>query len=84
VGLTKERRLQVGASVHLAAVLLVSAPVYWRTQQDRAAAPPGSHFRWPVPPAWVVLGGLAGGAVVTVLYLGSMNWQPMPGCGRRE
>ena len=61
-------------------LLLVSTPVYRRTRQDRAAEPPGSHFRWPVPPAWVVLGGMAGGAVVTLLYLGSMNWQPMPGC----
>jgi hypothetical protein len=34
-----------------------------------------------VPPAWLLLGGAVGGFIVTLCYLGSMDFQPVPGCG---
>ena len=63
-------------------LLLVSAAVYRRTRRDLAGLP-DSPLGWPVPRAWVLLGGLVGGFIVTLLYLGSMNFQPVPGCGPR-
>ena len=61
--------------------LLLSPGVYQRTRRD----PPTG---WAVtasvksrPPLWMVLIALLAGLVVTLLYLGSMDWATMPGCG---
>jgi hypothetical protein len=61
-------------------VLALSPPVYRRAHVDRPERP-GRPIAWPLPPAWLLLGGVAAGFVITLCFLGSMNFQPAPGCG---
>jgi hypothetical protein len=61
--------------------LLVSPAVYQSTRRDpltdwAATAPVKSR-----PPLWMVLIALLAGLVVTLLYLGNMDWATIPGCG---
>jgi hypothetical protein len=61
--------------------LLVSPAIYQRTRRKR---PPGQaatvSMQW-IPPLWMPLSALLTGLVVTLLYLGSMDWTAIPGCG---
>jgi hypothetical protein len=61
--------------------LLVSPAVYQRTRRyparDQAKA---LSMRW-TPPFWLPLFALLTGLVVTLLYLSSMGWAAIPGCG---
>jgi hypothetical protein len=61
-------------------VLVLSPPVYRRTHRDRGERPL-RPLAWPVPPAWLLLGAVIGGVTVTLCYLSSMDFQPVPGCG---
>jgi hypothetical protein len=61
-------------------VLVLGPPVYRRTHRDRAGRP-GGPLAWPVPRAWLLLGGAVGGFIITLCCLGSMDFQPVPGCG---
>jgi hypothetical protein len=48
--------------------------------RDSAMADPSSGPAYLWPPAWILPWGLVTGIVVTLLYLGSMNWAPLSGC----
>jgi hypothetical protein len=61
--------------------LLVSPAVYQRTRREppiRWAATASTKYG---PPPWMLLTALLAGLVVTLLYLGSMGWAAIPGCG---
>jgi hypothetical protein len=61
--------------------LLVSPAVHERTRQDPLAgwaAPTSAPYR---VPTWMPLIALLAGLVVTLLYLGSMSFAAIPGCG---
>lgn len=62
-------------------MLLVSPAVY---QLTRPGAVPGQapagQARW-CPPRWLPVSALLAGLVVTLLYLGNMGFQAVPGCG---
>ena len=62
--------------------LLVSTPVYDRTRKDSARRHPGRAAVWLVPPAWLLAAAVVAGALCTVLFLGNMSVQPVPGCQR--
>ena len=68
-------------------VLVLSPPVYRRTHRDRAERSL-RPLAWPQPPVWLLLGAVVGGIIVTLCYLSSMDFQPVPGCatspGRRH
>jgi hypothetical protein len=55
--------------------LLVSTPVYDRTRQDAGDRPATEPMLWPIPPWWMVAVALAAGVIITLLFLGSMDWQ---------
>jgi hypothetical protein len=55
--------------------LLVSTPIYDRTRQEPAHLPPGGAPPWPIPPWWMAAVSLAVGVLITLLFLGSMDWQ---------
>jgi hypothetical protein len=59
--------------------LVLSPVVYRRCHRDQPGRTGG--LAWPVPPAWLLLGGIAAGIIVTLCYLSSMDWQAVPGCG---
>jgi len=55
--------------------LLVSTPIYDRTREESTDLPPGEAPLWPIPPWWMVAVALAAGVLITLLFLGSMDWQ---------
>jgi hypothetical protein len=61
--------------------LLVSPAVSERTRQDPLAGQAATTSAQYRPPAWMLLIALLGGLTVTLLYLGSMNFAAIPGCG---
>jgi hypothetical protein len=63
--------------------LLVSTPVYNRTRRDQARPPQGAMPLWTIPPRWLLAGAVAGGLVITLISLGNMGLQPVPGCQAR-
>jgi hypothetical protein len=61
--------------------ILVSPAVRMRAlARDSATAglSAGTAYLW--PPAWILPWGLVAGIVVTLLYLGNMDWAPLSGC----
>lgn len=61
--------------------LLVSPAVYQRTRRDPLSAWAATASVKSRPPLWMVLIALLAGLVVTLLYLGNMDWAAIPGCG---
>jgi hypothetical protein len=61
--------------------LLVSPAIYQRTRRypapDQVQA---LSMRW-TPPLWLPLSALLTGLAATLVYLASMNWAAIPGCG---
>jgi hypothetical protein len=60
--------------------LLVSPVIYQRTRRKAPGQAATMSTRW-IPPLWIPLFALLAGLVVTLLYLGSMGWTAIPGCG---
>lgn len=60
--------------------LLVSTPIYERTRKDGADRPPSTGRLWPTPPRWISLAAVTAGLVITLLFLGSEDFQSVP-CG---
>jgi len=58
--------------------LLVSTPIYERTRREWADRPPISARLWPTPPWWMAAAALAGGMLLTLLFLGSEDFQSVP------
>jgi hypothetical protein len=63
--------------------LLLSAPVYERTRKDAAREPVRETALWPAPPRWMLPTAAAAGALLTLLFLGSMTFRPVQGCQGR-
>jgi hypothetical protein len=61
--------------------LLVSPAVYQRTRRDPLTGWAATSSVKSRPPLWMLLIALLAGLVVTLLYLGSMDWTAIPGCG---
>jgi hypothetical protein len=61
--------------------LLVSPAVYQRTRRDPLTGWAATASVKSGPPLWMVLIALLAGLVVTLLYLGNMDWAAIPGCG---
>jgi hypothetical protein len=61
--------------------LLVSTPVYNRTRknQTRGLAPDVARL-WVLPAQWMPIAAAAAGVIITLLSLGNMSFQPVPGC----
>jgi hypothetical protein len=70
--------LAVLASALVQLALLVSAPIYARTRKNWAERAPSTGLLWPTPPWWMAAAALAGGLLVTLLFLGSMGWKTVP------
>jgi hypothetical protein len=69
-------------AIHAVQIALLTSPaVYQRTRGDDHADRAGPAPQSARPPLWLILTGLLAGLVVTLLYLGSMSWTPIPGCG---
>lgn len=69
-------------AIHALQVAVLTSPaVYKRTRRnsDSDFSAPGVFRVW--PPLWLILAGLLAGLVVTLLYLGNMQWAALPGCG---
>lgn len=60
--------------------LLLTAPVYDRTRKDPATGYPGPTALLPAPPAWMLPTAVAAGAILSLVFLGSMSAQAVPGC----
>lgn len=58
--------------------LLVSTPIYERTRKGWADRPPSAARLWPRPPWWMAAAALAAGLVITLLFLGSEDFQSVP------
>ena len=84
VGPTRWSPVILGLLISYAAqlALLISPAVYQRTRPDWQ---PGQRvpavWTWIRPPPWLVLSALLAGVIVTLLYLGSMNYVTIPGSG---
>ena len=63
--------------------ILLSAPVYNRTRQDQADIRSVGTPLWETPPRWMPLAAAAAGIVITLLFLGSMSYQPVSSCQAR-
>ena len=62
--------------------LLVSPAVYQGTRPDWQPGQLAPAVRtWVSPPLWLVLSALLAGVIVTLLYLGSMSYVTIRGCG---
>jgi hypothetical protein len=55
--------------------VLVSTPVYERTRKDGSDRPLSAARLWPTPPWWLAAVALAGGLLITLLFLGSEDFQ---------
>ena len=62
--------------------LLVSPPVYGRTRRKQVGPPPGATSLWTIPSRWL-LTGAAGGLIITLISLGNVGLQAVPGCQAR-
>ena len=62
--------------------LLVSPAIYQRTRPDPLTGWAPTASAKSGPPLWMVLIALLTGLVVTLLYLGNMDWAAIPGCGQ--
>jgi hypothetical protein len=60
--------------------LLVSTPVYNRTRKNQADLAPDGSRLWVLPPRWMPVAAAAAGVIITLLFLGNMSFQPLPGC----
>jgi len=60
--------------------LLVSTPVYNRTRKNQTGLAPDGSWLWPVPTRWLPVSAAAAGLIMTLLFLGNMDSQPVPGC----
>ena len=60
--------------------LLVSTPVYNRTRKNQTGLVPDGPRLWVLPPRWMPIAAAAAGVIVTLLFLGNMSFQPVPGC----
>lgn len=60
--------------------LLVSTPVYNRTRKNQAGPAPNGARLWVLPPRWMPVAAAAAGVIITLLFLGNMSSQPVPGC----
>jgi hypothetical protein len=58
--------------------LLVSTPIYERTRKDWADRPPSGARPWPTPPWWIALVAVTAGLFITLLFLGSEDFQSVP------
>jgi hypothetical protein len=62
-------------------LLLLSPPVRARLDRETERAGWASVFAGlRRPPAWLLLGGVLAGVLVTLALLGNMTWAPVPGC----
>jgi|HubBroStandDraft_6_1064221.scaffolds.fasta_scaffold489016_1 hypothetical protein len=62
--------------------LLLSPAVSLRCWKDASHRPSADALAaWAAPRLWMVLTALLAGLVVTLLFLGSMDWGALPGCG---
>jgi hypothetical protein len=60
--------------------LLVSTPVYNHTRKNRTRLAPEGARLWVLPPRWMPIAAAAAGVIITLLSLGNMSFQPVPGC----
>jgi hypothetical protein len=60
--------------------LLVSTPVYNRTRKNQTGLAPDGSRLWVLPPRWMPVSAAAAGLIMTLLFLGNMSSQPVPGC----
>lgn len=60
--------------------LLVSTPVYNRTRKNQTGLAPNESRLWVLPPRWMPIATAAAGVIITLLFLGNMSSQPVPGC----
>jgi hypothetical protein len=60
--------------------LLVSTPVYTRTRKNQAVLAPDGSRPWVLPSRWMPIAAAAAGVIITLLTLGNMSYQPVPGC----
>jgi hypothetical protein len=58
--------------------LLVSTRIYQRVSEGRSGRPPSTARLWPTPARWMAGAALAGGLLITLLFLASMDWQSVP------
>jgi hypothetical protein len=58
--------------------LVVSTPIYVRTRADPAERVPSTSRLWPTPPWWISAIALAGGLLITLLFLGSEDFRSVP------
>lgn len=63
--------------------LLVSSPVYDRTQRDSGDGQAGGSRLWEIPPRWMPIAAAVGGIAITLLFLGSTSYQPISACQAR-
>jgi hypothetical protein len=63
--------------------ILLSTPVYNRTRQDQADIQSVGAPLWESPPRWMPLAAAGAGIVITLLFLGSMSYQPVSSCQAR-
>jgi hypothetical protein len=60
--------------------LLVSTPVYNRTRKNQVGLAPDGSRLWVLPPRWMPVSAAAAGVIMTLLFLGNMSFQSVPGC----
>jgi hypothetical protein len=60
--------------------LLISTPVYNRTRRPEERGEEPVTRLWVTPPGWMLAAGAAVGLIVTLLYLGNMSSEAVPGC----
>ncbi|HEX8009062.1 MAG TPA: hypothetical protein VF482_21845 [Trebonia sp.] len=60
--------------------LLVSTPVYNRTRKNQTGLASDGSRLWVLPPRWMPIAAAAAGVIMTLLLLGNMSYQPVPGC----
>jgi hypothetical protein len=79
-GITSGGLVWIGllASCLVQLALLVATPVYERTRKNWADRPPSGAPLWPTPPRWMAAAALAAGLLITLLFLASMSWKPVP------
>lgn len=60
--------------------LLVSTPIYFRTRKTQVGLAPDGSRLWVLPPSWMPVAALSAGVIITLLFLGNMDFQTVPGC----